>query len=74
MGYSIHIPIIVSNWYLYNVYIMSEEYIKRSIEMGDPSDTIEEVCDRADRLQRYEEDDFLSAWKDWKDDELAGLV
>lgn len=53
---------------------MSEEYIKRSIEMGDSSDTIEEVCDRADRLQRYEEDDFLSAWKDWKDDELAGFI
>lgn len=70
----LYIPIIVSNWHLYNVYIMSEEYIKRSIEMGDPSDTIEEVWDRAERLQRYEEDDFLSAWKDWKDDELAGFV
>lgn len=52
-----------------------EEYIERVLDMFAAEGltlTVEEANKHAERLYHLENDDWLSAWKEWKEDQIIG--
>ena len=53
-----------------------EEYIERVIDIysnAGQSLSVEQANKEAERLYHLENDDWLSAWKEWKEGEMCGL-